>query len=106
VWHRFRHANEWCPVLRIDREDRKGVTVLRVEGRLCGDEVAELTRESGRVTGRLELDLAELLTADEVGLSLLRSLRESGAALTGASPFIELLLGGSNDEKHRRGDAA
>jgi hypothetical protein len=33
-----------------------------------------------------------LLQADELGLALLRSLRESGAELVDVSPFIRLLL--------------
>ena len=43
----------------------------------------------------LSRDLSALLTADEVGLALLRSLRDSGAALSGASRFLQLLIEGT-----------
>jgi hypothetical protein len=93
-------------VLRIDREDREGVTVLRVEGRLSGEEVDELERETRRTPGRVELDLSALMIADERGLALLRSLRDSGASLAGASHFLQLLLGGSGHGVRRSDDAA
>lgn len=82
-------------MLRISRENLAGVAVVRVEGRLYGEGADELERECRDVGGSLRLDLTALLTADEVGLALLRSLRDSGAVFVGASPFIQLLLEGS-----------
>ena len=93
-------------MLRISTVRRNEATVVHVEGRLLGDGVEELQRECGAANGPLTLDLSALLFADEVGLSFLRSLRDSGAVLAGASPFLELLLGGPQEERHRRGDAA
>jgi hypothetical protein len=55
------------------------------------EELGRACREAGRP---LTLELSGLLHADELGLCLLRSLRDSGASLTGASPFVELLLEG------------
>jgi anti-anti-sigma regulatory factor len=83
-------------VLRISRARRKKVTVVHVEGRLDGDGVEELERECTEAGAPLELDLSALLTADEVGLALLRSLRDSGAALSGASRFLQLLIEGAS----------
>ena len=80
--------------------------VVQVEGRLDGDGVEELEKECREPPGALELNLSALLTADDVGLALLRSLRDSGAVLTGASPFLRLLLGGSGTVGRGRHDAA
>ncbi len=93
-------------LLRISEERRGDATRVRVEGHLQGDGVAELERTCRNVTGPVTLDLTALLTADEVGLSLLRSLRDAGAVVTGTSPFLRLLLNGSRNETRRRGDAA
>lgn len=93
-------------MLRIDREDREGISVLKVEGRLSGEEVDELEREARRTPGRVELDLSALLMADERGLALLRSLRDSGASLAGASHFLQLLLGGAGQKARRSSDVA
>ncbi len=93
-------------LLRISEERHGETTLVRVEGHLQGDGVAELERTCRNVTGPVMLDLSALLTADEVGLSLLRSLRDAGAVVTGASPFLRLLLNGSRSETRRRGDAA
>jgi len=82
-------------VLRISRIRQKDVTVVRVEGRLEGDGVETLSTECREAGGALELDLSALLTADDVGLALLRSLRDAGTTLTGASPFLRLLIEGT-----------
>ena len=86
-------------VLRITEERLGNVSVVRVAGRLAGDTVGELSRACAAAGGRVRLDLSHLLQADEVGLALLRSLRDSGAELVGVSPFIQLLL------ESRRSDA-
>lgn len=80
------------PMLRIAEERLGALTVVRVAGRLAGPGVEELERVCAASKRPLRIDLAELLQADELGISLLRSLRESGAELTGASPFVGLLL--------------
>ena len=87
-------------LLRITEERLEGSTLMHVAGRLGGEGVEELSRACGAPSGCLRLDLTDLLQADELGLSLLRTLRESGAELVGVSPFIDLLL------KGRRTDAA
>jgi hypothetical protein len=79
-------------MLRIAEERLGEGTVVRVAGRLAGEGVAELGRVCEGSSRPLLIDLTELLQADDLGLALLRSLRESGAKLTGVSPFIELLL--------------
>ncbi len=88
-------------MLRISKTRRKNVTVVHVEGRLSGDGVEELERECTEAGAPLELDLSALLTADEVGLAVLRSLRNSGAALSGASRFLQLLIEGAPGTRPR-----
>ena len=65
---------------------------MHVAGRLVGEGAGELSRVCTGSPRPLRIDLSGLLQADELGLSLLRSLRDSGAGLTGVSPFISLLL--------------
>ena len=71
-----------------------GVRVVRLEGWLAGDGVAELERIVSGGTGPLRIDLSELRSADAAGLAALRALHAAGALLVGASPYIKLLLRG------------
>ena len=81
-------------LLRIWEERLEDFTVVHVAGRLMGEGVEELCRVCMGSGSRLRVDLAGLLQADDLGLSLLRSLRASGAELEDMSPFISLLLDG------------
>lgn len=79
-------------LLRISAERLGEVTVVHVAGRLLGEGVEELDRVCTASPRPLRIDLSGLLQADDLGLSLLRSLRTSGAELSDVSPFIHLLL--------------
>ncbi len=79
-------------MLRISEECLEGSTVVHVAGRLVGKNVEELDRVCASKGKELSIELSGLMEADEVGLSLLRSLRDAGAVLTGVSPFMSLLL--------------
>ena len=79
--------------LYIACESDADVRVVRLEGWLEGEAVAELERVVNVGCGPLRLDLSELRSADTVGIEALRALRAAGAALVGASPYIRLLLG-------------
>lgn len=79
-------------LLRITEERPGDLTIVHVAGRLMGEGVEELSRVCRAAPLPLRLDLAGLLQVDEIGLSLLRSLRESGAELTNESPFIQMML--------------
>ena len=65
---------------------------VRIEGRLEGEVVAEFDRVCRAASGDLVLDLSALLSADESGLAVLRAQMAGGARVTGASPYIQLLL--------------
>lgn len=79
--------------LYIACESDSGVRVMRLEGWLEGEAVAELERIVSVGSGPVRLDLSELRSADTAGLAALRGLRAAGASLVGASPYIKLLLG-------------
>lgn len=79
-------------LLRITEERLGERTVMHVMGRLEGAGVEELNRACRAAQAPLHVELSGLLQADEVGLSLLRSLRDAGVELTGASPFVQILL--------------
>jgi hypothetical protein len=70
-----------------------GIRVVRLEGWLEGEAVAELERVIEGGAGALRLDLSELRSADKAGLTALRAHRAAGASIVGASPYIKLLLG-------------
>ena len=73
----------------------EGTRIVRLEGWLEGEAVAELGRVLAGATGPLRLELSELRSADSAGIAALRALRASGATMIGASPYIRLLLGSS-----------
>ena len=66
---------------------------MRVEGWLDADGSAELEGVMAGLTGRVSVELSELKSADEAGLSSLRGLWGRGVTLTGVSPYLRLLLG-------------
>ncbi len=78
--------------LRITPSGPGPPAVLTLDGRLTGDEVDELRRAVDEVGGLVVLDLTGLQFADRPGVSVLRELRAHGVKLTGASPYIALLL--------------
>ena len=84
--------------LKITRTEPGPPPVLRLDGRLTGDEVAELHRVVDEVGGHVILDLAGLQFADRPGLSALLELKEHGATLTRASPYLAILLGDSPEQ--------
>ena len=79
--------------LYIGCDSDLGTRVIRLEGWLEGESVAELERVIDGGSGPLRLDLTELRSADPAGLDALRVLRATGASIVGAPPYIRLLLG-------------
>lgn len=85
-----------CPrfmTIYIGCSSDSGIRIVRLEGWLEGEAVAELERVIGGGSGSLRLDLSELRSADKAGLTVLRAHRAAGASIVGASPYIKLLLG-------------
>ncbi len=90
------------PLRIVVRETADGVEIA-LHGWLSGPEVAEF-EQTCPVDRPLRLDLRGLSGADGTGVLSLREKQVRGALLTGASPYIEVLLGtrGRADEE---GDA-
>ncbi len=81
--------------VRIDIEsiDSEGdAIVVRVAGRLTGAAGAQLTDACESTEGNFVLDLSKLMFADDAGVKAIRTLREKGADISGASSFIRLLI--------------
>jgi hypothetical protein len=78
---------------RIDVAQQPGFCVVHVAGRLTDAQVPDLLRVCATLVP-IRLDLAELDSANAVGVEALRRLRKEGAEIVGAPPFIELLLDG------------
>ena len=78
--------------LRITVESEGAKTRISVAGELVAQGVPELEQVLGANGGCLELDLSDLMFADDDGVATLRRLIDDGAITIGASPFIKKLL--------------
>lgn len=76
--------------LRITPVPSDDSGILRLEGRLRGEEVPELERSAE--AGVRALDLQDLLSADEDGLASLRRLRDRGVEIKNPSHYLAMLL--------------
>jgi len=73
--------------------DQQGaVRTVYLAGRLGREHAAELLRICDVAPGALRVDLANLVSAEQVGLDALTELESRGAALTGTSPYLALRL--------------
>ena len=80
--------------LRIDIETEGPDVVLHVAGRLAGPAIKQLEDVCEPMEGQYVLDLSKLKFADDAGAEAIRTLREGGADIRGASSFIKLLIDG------------
>ena len=78
--------------LRIVVSKKDSKTLVQVDGRLAAEGVPELEKVTRKAGPALCLDLSGLRLADDAGIVAIRHLRDSGAAIVGASPYIKLLL--------------
>lgn len=88
---------------RITRLDDPQQTVLKVDGWLRAEGLADLERELERAldnasTG-LTLDLSGLRQADEAAVELLRRLAVGGAQFINCPPYLALRLAPPGDRK-------
>ena len=68
--------------------------VLHVAGRLTGPAITQLSEACEPMEGHLVLDLSKLRFADDAGAEAIRTLRERGVEIRGASYFIKMLING------------
>jgi hypothetical protein len=80
----------WIGIRQED--DRR---VVRLAGRLSAAQVPELLGVCSE-PGPLELDLAELVSADAAGIDALQRIRGKGAKLVGVPGYIQLKLDSPN----------
>lgn len=66
--------------------------LLKLDGTLTHEEVPVLYGVVETKGAPVRLDLSGLQSADRDGLAALRQLRDGGASLRGASPYVALLL--------------
>ena len=78
--------------IRIDIESEGPDVVLHVAGRLTGPAITQLVDVCEPQEGYYVLDLSKLMFADDAGAEAIRTLREGGAGIRGASSFIKLLI--------------
>lgn len=90
---------------RITRLDAPGGTLVKVDGWLEADGIAELERVCAEPSaGRLTVDLGDLRQADASALDLLRRAAARGTRLVNCSPYLALLLGEPADPTGHDGD--
>ena len=82
--------------IRIDIESEGPEVVLHVAGRLTGPAIVQLSDVCEPIDGNYVLDLSKLIFADDAGAEAIRTLREGGADIRGASSFINLLIDGDD----------
>jgi anti-anti-sigma regulatory factor len=91
-------------MIRITKiEDRKK-TILRITGRIQGDDANELQRAAEATGLKAVLDLSELRMADKRGVEVLRSLADEGVKLLQVPPLIAFFLSGSKPVSLLSGD--
>lgn len=83
---------------RITRIDDQRRTILKLDGWLQADGLAEFERTCGDPSARLTLDLRGLRQADDASLAVLRRLRAAGVNFEGLSPYLNLRLGPAGPE--------
>ncbi len=71
--------------IRIDIESEGTDVVLHVSGRLTGPAITQLSDACEPMEGRFVLDLSKLKFTDDAGAEAIRTLRERGADIRGAS---------------------
>jgi len=72
--------------------ERATSTLVRVDGWLAGEGVAEFVRVVESAAKPVRLSLHELRGADAGGLSVLRRLADRGTTLEGLSTYVRLML--------------
>jgi anti-anti-sigma regulatory factor len=81
------------------RESKNGITTLRLEGRVIGRWVEELSKLCERILNGnkgLALDLSGVLYIDDHAVTLFRALQTRHVTLLNPSPFVkEQLKGGT-----------
>ena len=84
--------------LRVGVIDDAGPRTVALHGRLDVESLAAFAGIAAGLSPGARCDLAELKSADDVGVVVLSQLRDRGVELVGASPYLELLLQHAREE--------
>ena len=79
-------------MVRIGIESDESTWIVRVSGHLGHSDVPVLMEACGSVPGPLRVDLSELRGLEESGAAALRTIRDAGAEVIGASPYVRMRL--------------
>jgi ABC-type transporter Mla MlaB component len=83
-----------CLIGVVDEGNRR---ILRLAGHLSVAQVPELLRSCAEAKP-VELDLADLVSADAAGIEALRRVRKLGATLVGAPGYIKMKVDSADPE--------
>ena len=86
----------------IEVVDRSNHRIIRLAGRLAEAQVPELFKVCADAAIDIELDLANLVSVDPVGLDALHRLRQRGAAFTDVPAYIQLKLDSAYAARRQR----
>jgi hypothetical protein len=89
--------------LQIVFQRAEGEACVELHGRLSELELSEFEMACASQARPLRIDLTNLSGATAAGILALKEQRARGARLTGASPYIELLLGPMARERRDKG---
>jgi len=97
-------------MIRIIPTGTETAPVVKIAGNLEAGHVGELEEQCGAFEARVAFDLAELRSADAAAVCWLRGRMERGDEITGATPYVRLLLeraigSGQRNEGGRRIEA-
>lgn len=67
-------------------------TTVRIDGRLCAEDLGELQKACQDVSGWLCLELPHLTNVDQEGLAAILKMLDDGAQMGAVNPFINALM--------------
>ena len=85
--------------LKVGVIDNAGARTVELHGRLDVESLAAFARIAAGLSPGMRCDLAELKSADDVGVVVLAELRGRGVELVGASPYLELCLEHAREDR-------
>ena len=78
--------------IRVDINSKGSETVICVAGRLTGNLIVHLKKACDSIEKPFAIDLSNLVSVDDDGITAIRELADKGAQVRGVSPFTQLLL--------------
>jgi hypothetical protein len=91
---------EECMATHLANQEREEFVVLRVSGRIDGEQVGTLRELIGQEKGELALDLTELIFADREAVRLLAVSEANGIELRNCPAYIREWVNRERDVGH------